>query len=184
MSDTYLNGFPPYVRAHPEKPDEIVYLPRQVRARRDKSGVWEASALLHSLAGYMRVTRKARSQKLAMARMQSVIEQAKRDPEGYYWPRPGNTNLYFIQGVSGGPVKIGLAQDVNLRLHTIQHYSPVILKVLYSVPGVSHEAERFMHTRLAEHRLHGEWFESRYAKFVIRTILENPDCQFVTNSTN
>lgn len=65
--------------------------------------------------------------------------------------------VYFIQAVSGGPIKIGTSSDVEQRLSTLQCASPVKLRIIGLISGgIHHEAA--LHRRLAVHRLHGEWF--------------------------
>jgi hypothetical protein len=69
--------------------------------------------------------------------------------------------IYFIQGIDGGPVKIGYtsSSDAQSRLASIQTGSPVKLIVRATLPGnVIDEAE--WHRRFAEHRLSGEWFRA------------------------
>lgn len=65
--------------------------------------------------------------------------------------------VYFI-GWAGGPVKIGVAIDVDIRLRTLQCACPYELAVLAKSPGGTAK-ERSYHRRFAAHRLHGEWFE-------------------------
>lgn len=65
--------------------------------------------------------------------------------------------IYFVQGVDGGPVKIGVSQNAAHRLKDLQAHSPVKLRLLGVAPGTIFE-ERKVHERLAAHRLHGEWF--------------------------
>lgn len=67
-------------------------------------------------------------------------------------------DLYFIQGVSGGPIKIGVSYDVEARLAQFQMTSPVRLHVLGIVPRVLHGRESTVHQQFAAARLHGEWF--------------------------
>lgn len=72
-------------------------------------------------------------------------------------PVPAGHCVYFIQGVDGGPIKIGTSTDVESRLRTLQCASPVKLRVVGVVSGgVGLESQ--LHRRLALHRLHGEWF--------------------------
>lgn len=66
--------------------------------------------------------------------------------------------IYFIQGVSGGAVKIGVANDPKKRLADLQRTSPIQLRIVAARPGDIFQ-ERELHERFAEHRLHGEWFE-------------------------
>lgn len=64
--------------------------------------------------------------------------------------------VYLIQGVSGGPIKIGLTTDLDARLKALTYHEP--LRVLATVPGVRAD-EMALHKRFAHCRVHGEWFE-------------------------
>lgn len=87
-------------------------------------------------------------------------EQMSRHPDGWYTPQLGNTNLYFIRGVKGGPIKIGLANDVEQRRAAMEMGSPVRLVVMHILRDASREIEAWMHAKYKRRRLHGEWFES------------------------
>jgi Meiotically Up-regulated Gene 113 (MUG113) protein len=65
--------------------------------------------------------------------------------------------VYFIQAGEGGPLKVGIAFDVNARLRSLQTASPFDLRLLGSVPG-ARRAEEALHHIFAPHRLRGEWF--------------------------
>lgn len=70
--------------------------------------------------------------------------------------RPHKQWVYFIQ-CTAGPIKIGVAVDVEERLRTLQCGSPFELRLIARVPG-GYDLEADLHRRLCEHRLHGEWF--------------------------
>jgi len=65
--------------------------------------------------------------------------------------------VYFIQGLDGGAIKIGVSFDPSERLSTLQTASPVKLRIIGLVAG-GPRMERALHARLSAHRLHGEWF--------------------------
>lgn len=73
-------------------------------------------------------------------------------------PRRGNRPLpavYFIQAVSGGPVKIGSAWEPEKRLGSLQTGNPEALRII----GLMYDQpERFFHEKFAHLRLRGEWF--------------------------
>lgn len=73
-------------------------------------------------------------------------------PSSYY-----RRAVYFI-GSEAGPIKIGMAQNVEARLISIQASSPVLLHLLATTGG-GIKQERIYHRQFAAHRLHGEWFE-------------------------
>lgn len=71
-------------------------------------------------------------------------------------PLPAVTTIYFI-GCENGPIKIGMASRVSVRLRMLQLSSPVELTLMATVEGPP-SLEREYHKRFAAHRLHGEWF--------------------------
>jgi len=66
--------------------------------------------------------------------------------------------LYFIQGVDGGPIKIGITKSLRSRMIGLQGSCPVVLRVLAAVRRGGWRHEDAAHRRFKEHRLHGEWF--------------------------
>lgn len=69
----------------------------------------------------------------------------------------GVEQIYFIQSVGGGPIKIGWTKNVDARVRALQTSSAARLVVLGTCEGTrSLEAE--LHRRLAPHRHEGEWF--------------------------
>lgn len=79
----------------------------------------------------------------------------RRKPKGQVDTR----SVYFIQAVSGGLVKIGVATNPEDRLAQIQHMSPVPLRIIATLPGAGQQGEAALHQRFAGARRHGEWFE-------------------------
>ena len=77
--------------------------------------------------------------------------------------------LYVIQ-VASGPVKIGIAQDVDARLPTLQTANFEELHIVYSFQCLSMEhasaLEMVLHRRYCEQRLRGEWFNVQPANVV------------------
>lgn len=73
-------------------------------------------------------------------------------------PQTEVKDLYFIQSLLGGPVKIGVARNVAFRLARLSASSPIPLKVLFVVRG-GEILEKKLHRNFGRHRLHGEWFE-------------------------
>lgn len=66
--------------------------------------------------------------------------------------------VYFIQGVDGGPIKIGFTTNhVRHRLSSLQAGSPVVLRVLLAILGTT-ILERELHFHFRRSRLHNEWF--------------------------
>lgn len=68
------------------------------------------------------------------------------------------SRVYFIQAVTGGPIKIGVAVNVRERLKKLQMGNPSLLCVLATMPG-AREDELYLHAEFACSRVRGEWFE-------------------------
>jgi len=64
--------------------------------------------------------------------------------------------VYFVE--AGGLIKIGWALDPEQRIKSIQHLSPVKLKLLGFTRG-SKCKEKSLHYKFAHLRVHGEWFQ-------------------------
>jgi hypothetical protein len=73
----------------------------------------------------------------------------------------GKTNVYFIQSINGGPVKIGIADNIDLRLKQLQTGSPFILKIIKVFEGVDYGFEKELQEKFKRYRLHGEWFDEK-----------------------
>jgi hypothetical protein len=67
--------------------------------------------------------------------------------------------VYFIQAGSQGPIKIGVADDVEYRLSELQTGNAETLHIVGCVPGDG-RLEKELHRRLASVRIRGEWFRS------------------------
>lgn len=68
------------------------------------------------------------------------------------------TNIYFIQSVKGGPIKIGKADNIEHRLKQIQNLNPFKLKIIKTLNGVPYQFEKVLHKKYRKYHLHGEWF--------------------------
>ena len=72
-------------------------------------------------------------------------------------PRP--TYLYLIRE-EHGLYKVGIAQDVDVRLSTLQSATPYTLTVCVTVAVKNAlQAESFVHSALTAHHVRGEWFQ-------------------------
>jgi hypothetical protein len=68
----------------------------------------------------------------------------------------------YIIGSTTGPLKIGIAKDVDKRLSGIQTGHPHRLFVICAYrfeAGVAPKVERYCHDELSKHRCNGEWFD-------------------------
>lgn len=77
--------------------------------------------------------------------------------------------VYFIQFGATGPIKIGTAVNIAMRLSTLQVACPEELRVILTVDGGEYAEER-LHARFSELRIRGEWFRpaSELLEFVER----------------
>lgn len=66
--------------------------------------------------------------------------------------------VYFVQAACGGPIKIGRAKDIEIRLKSLQSGNPELLVVLAVLWGSWHREERQLHQQFASAHLRGEWF--------------------------
>lgn len=64
--------------------------------------------------------------------------------------------IYFV-GPNDGPIKIGFASRLALRLKDLRTMNPYPLIVHATTDGHP-KVERQYHKKFAAHRLHGEWF--------------------------
>jgi phage terminase Nu1 subunit (DNA packaging protein) len=66
--------------------------------------------------------------------------------------------VYFLQGVTGGCIKIGFTMyDPRRRMADLQTGSPVVLRIIHTVDA-PRSAERWAHARFSGSHSHGEWF--------------------------
>ena len=92
---------------------------------------------------------KAEALKKESEKKEKEIRKIKEKYPGY---------IYFVQGASGGAVKIGYAKDVAARLKGLQTGFPDTLMLLCAVPGKP-KNEKELHEKYKEHALRGEWFK-------------------------
>lgn len=64
--------------------------------------------------------------------------------------------VYFFS--AGDRIKVGISKNVLRRLGDVSRTSGLSLTHLGAIPG-SYALERFIHEKLAAHRLEGEWFK-------------------------
>jgi len=89
---------------------------------------------------------------------QAVDERIKTDIEFSEQQRANvaASLVYFIRS-GDGPIKIGIAQDVEKRRRSLQTAHPAPLVTLATTDG-GFQKERAYHRKFAKHRLEGEWF--------------------------
>ena len=67
--------------------------------------------------------------------------------------------IYFIKEGDNGPIKVGLASNVQSRLSALQTGNSHTLALVGSYPGTYAE-EYAAHEALADYRVRGEWYSS------------------------
>lgn len=82
------------------------------------------------------------------------------------WPDCPDIWTYFIQAGTDGPVKIGVAQDVEKRIKELQTGCPDDLRLIGRIQG---NCESELHKRFSQFRLRGEWFnpDIRLLAFIV-----------------
>lgn len=65
--------------------------------------------------------------------------------------------IYFAQGDTGGPIKVGYTRSLDRRIAALQNGSHDRINILGTCPG-SEYFERSLHARFQPHRISGEWF--------------------------
>ena len=65
--------------------------------------------------------------------------------------------VYFIQFAEEGPIKIGYAKSVDIRLRDLQVACPYEIEVLHAAPG-NEFCEKALHYAFDDCRIRGEWF--------------------------
>ena len=68
-------------------------------------------------------------------------------------------HVYFIQSIHGGPIKIGIARDIDVRLRELQVGNPHPLRVIGILKNAGKKREGELHQHFLSTRLCGEWFE-------------------------
>lgn len=89
-----------------------------------------------------------------------TIDEARRAFDEWTPPAAATRQaqfVYFIQCGDAGPIKIGIAQNVERRLADLEIASPYPLRLLGVVSG-GQEREGELHRRFASQILKGEWF--------------------------
>lgn len=77
------------------------------------------------------------------------------------------TCIYVIQEENQGHVKIGISDDPEARLASMQTCNPRELSLVLAITGCKH-VEKLIHGDLFGHRIRGEWF--RYEGRVVETV--------------
>lgn len=68
------------------------------------------------------------------------------------------STVYFVQAGKEGPIKIGVARDVQQRIGSLQTANHEKLSLIATVDG-GRDTEEKLHRHFAGHRLQGEWFK-------------------------
>ena len=72
-------------------------------------------------------------------------------------------NVYFIRMGKKGPIKIGVAKDIQRRMSELQTANPYELKLISSIPCKSendaYRLEKKIHSIFKKQNIRGEWFQ-------------------------
>jgi len=97
--------------------------------------------------------------------------------------------VYFVRAGSNGPIKIGVAKDVESRLETLQTGNHMELRIVTKIKCRSrqeaYDKESQFHKMFERKRIRGEWFHSTIRinqiseiKESVRVSMENDfDCR-------
>ena len=108
----------------------------------------------------MRTT--VRTEEEAWAVLQRDLGLSDKDVRSFNPHLNARLHVYFVQALDGGPIKVGVAKDVQRRIKELQCACPVPLRLLGIVEKGGLRKERELHQRFAASRLHGEWFEESH----------------------
>jgi hypothetical protein len=90
-----------------------------------------------------------------------------------------NYYVYFIEAGNHkkSPVKIGVTTNIERRIYSLQVGNPYKLKckaLIFCIDKAdAFKLESYLHYRLKDHKINGEWFRSEY--FKLSEILESYD---------
>jgi len=103
------------------------------------------------------------------------LEMKRDDPPSKY--------LYVIGNEFSNAVKIGVSNDPDARLESLQIGSPVRLRIMYAWSIIKpYIVEKKIHNILSSRRIHGEWFDLDYKGILdiydyIYPYIVDSDCQ-------
>lgn len=93
-------------------------------------------------------------------------------PGPSYNPGVPETRIYLLRCRPNGPVKVGVAIDVQARIRSLQTGNPDQLHLITEFPGTPGE-EASVHHHLRKERVRGEWFDGEATKAFVAAALEN-----------
>lgn len=70
----------------------------------------------------------------------------------------GLVHVYFLREEESGPIKIGMAVDVEARISQLQGGNHRKLTLVGLIMNATPDAERRIHKSFKHHRIRGEWF--------------------------
>jgi len=96
-----------------------------VYARKD--GRWDVAYTKRTSRGSKHVRTTVRTEEEAWRLLDEALGLAERGSRGTNPRLRARLHLYFVQGVDGGPIKIGVARNVRKRLTDMQIGCPIPL---------------------------------------------------------
>jgi hypothetical protein len=112
----------------------------------------------------LRAKRRRKYYSLKLRRPWKIREKAKRKRRTYAPKWVGTRELMLYVLHAGIYTKVGIANDMNLRMQVFRTHCPIPLEIAYcSMPmegKLARKLEIACHKFLQKERLHGEWFKT------------------------
>jgi hypothetical protein len=83
------------------------------------------------------------------------VSGASTGPYGHH----SNADIYFIQAVEGGLIKIGSSRDPAHRLKALQAACPIRLRLIGVIRDAGWKREHELHSSFWAMHAYGEWFQ-------------------------
>ncbi len=104
---------------------------------------------------------------LVAGRLQTGLFYPYGSVSQYFWEKQHQfdkdnikqQDVYFIRSKNGGPVKIGIAKDINARLAQLQTAHAYPLEIIGLILCGGRKTEKLLHKQFAKYQLCNEWFE-------------------------
>lgn len=74
--------------------------------------------------------------------------------------------IYFIQGVNGGPIKMGMSYQPEIRLKQLQTGYPYKLQIIFLIKEAVSYMDEFLQEKFSSYKLLGEWYSPEIIKML------------------
>lgn len=162
---------------------ELWMIQKQVTGTTDKLlSMLELANVIAAIKGWPEIrSGQAHYRKFSKMYIQKYVDEVDRAAN--HMITDYSCYVYFIQQGVNGSVKIGVADNIESRLKSLQTASPVKLNLIASIGCKgrlqAYDLEGQMHKKFAAYRLKGEWF-SKSIIYKFHTVKERMVC---TNPT-